>query len=917
MSYSNATFFLDAEGGSDSARADLVPTAYANNGSGLVRVTCNSTAAYATGAVMDVAGTTGSVYVGGWIVTVIDGTHVDLQGSSFTSNPATKGSLTPRGGSQKSDAWKTITAGPTSARTQAGDTIRVMGSPAVTSLGINGTWTDGPLGTTVNIVSSTNATPIVVTVGAGHGFVTGDTIIGNGHTTNTKANGVWKASVSGNAITLLNADGTNSVGNGVGGATGTLRRVTNCAVILASAVTKAIAVVGNQGTKGNWTADNANITCTVITTDFKEGGECQQIAVGASFTTGLAAHFATGTLDLSAYQQVTFWVKQTSGTVAVAGDAKLQLCTNTDGTGGVHDVAIPALLALNRWVPVTVDLATNLNSAIKSVNFTQLVDRGAQTFLVDCIAACKASSSADSLTLTSLIGKNSGTESWCAIQSINDVRVMLDGQTNSIPASSPQRGYSGVTETVTAYKRETIKTTMASASTNAVQTLQKDGSSGSLVSFEGGWDRTNMTSQNLETWFDGQNGLGQGIVFASRAFNSLNKISGVRYNDAFYLNNAATTGCVINNAHANNNTNNGVGNGNSSLATNGGVGNVLGTIVAANNNGNDGVFFRTANANSVVAITAANGNTFIGLDINTSSNQNTIGPIGAIRNNGSTGFQLSQASGNRAGVISDASGSVGDALSISSSGATTHSNYNVIQSITAAGGTVTLGSVGNIVLGGSCAILAPSSNTEQWNYLRNFTVTGSVTTPTAFFNARLYVEKYGGTAGDNRVFTDGGSIVSQTSVRHTASGIAWNIAPTSANRQANYPLDIPLAQIAVQANKAVTVKCFIRRDSTSITAQMLVKGGQLAGVASDVSVTASGSANAWQEESLTFTPTEAGVIEITGQAYGGTTLNAYFDDMTFQQGGRTQRATMDIAWRGQPFAPMGPAIAGSFFLTFP
>ena len=66
------------------------------------------------------------------------------------------------------------------------------------------------------IDSSTNATPIAITDVA-HGLVTGDRVTVIGHATNTNANGTWTITRTGaNTFTL---DG--SVGNGVGGATGT------------------------------------------------------------------------------------------------------------------------------------------------------------------------------------------------------------------------------------------------------------------------------------------------------------------------------------------------------------------------------------------------------------------------------------------------------------------------------------------------------------------------------------------------------------------------------------------------------------------------------------------------------------------------------------------------------------------------
>jgi hypothetical protein len=73
-------------------------------------------------------------------------------------------------------------------------------------------------GITKNIQSSTNATPIAVTTTASHGFTTGDVVIISGHLTNTNANGRFAVTVTGAATFTLD----HSVGNGVGGATGTV-----------------------------------------------------------------------------------------------------------------------------------------------------------------------------------------------------------------------------------------------------------------------------------------------------------------------------------------------------------------------------------------------------------------------------------------------------------------------------------------------------------------------------------------------------------------------------------------------------------------------------------------------------------------------------------------------------------------------
>ena len=71
---------------------------------------------------------------------------------------------------------------------------------------------------TVNITSSTNATPIVLTTAA-HSFVVGQRVRVSGHLVNTNANGDrYIQAVTGTTITL-----TGTVGNGVGAATGTVK----------------------------------------------------------------------------------------------------------------------------------------------------------------------------------------------------------------------------------------------------------------------------------------------------------------------------------------------------------------------------------------------------------------------------------------------------------------------------------------------------------------------------------------------------------------------------------------------------------------------------------------------------------------------------------------------------------------------
>lgn len=82
------------------------------------------------------------------------------------------------------------------------------------------------LGSTVNISSSTNAAPIVITTSSAHGFAPSDKVVVASHTTNTNANGTWDIQ----AITSTTITLRGTTGNGVGGAAGTVQSFTTAMV---------------------------------------------------------------------------------------------------------------------------------------------------------------------------------------------------------------------------------------------------------------------------------------------------------------------------------------------------------------------------------------------------------------------------------------------------------------------------------------------------------------------------------------------------------------------------------------------------------------------------------------------------------------------------------------------------------------
>ena len=725
-------------------------------------------------------------------------------------------------GTTFANRWKTFAGGATAPRTAPGDTILIMGSPAPTSLGINGTWTSGVLQATKTLTAATNATPIAITI-TGHGYSTGDTVVVTGVVGNTNANGTWEITVTdANTFTL-----DNSAGNAARTSGGTVRLRNNTRVKLASALTQNIASTGPG--RAAWT-QSANVTTALDTNNFKEHRDSDSIAIAAGFTTGLAAYWPTGSINLSGYQQVSFWIRQTTGTVGAAGAVDLRLCSDNAGVTAVNTISIPNLVVTGRWMPVTVDLATNLGSSIQSIALYVNTDNGAQTFLLSNIIACKASSAADSLTLTSLIGKNTTGETFWGIQSINGTRVMLDAETGNTPTSTSVRGYYGTSETVTTHKRETIKLTPVAASTTAIQSFAEDGSAtAGHILYSGGWDRTNMSTQNTETWLDGQNGLGYMFSFVNRSFITIEKFGIVRcFNGVISTNQNVPRDHVID-------------------------------LVAANNISGTAIDIGAAFA--ILKIDHCVANASIGLSLTSSYTLVYIGH----------------------GILScvDYAISTGTAKTYIYPKSSSYKIANIGQTvgaITPAGQHIVNGA--HILDNAGPSVRAPGIDGFANNCLLNDTTEVSVPTGA---NGYYFSQNHDQTANNHKVFVDGGLISSATDQRNTASGISWKMQPTSANRNASWPVVLSLAKVACAANALVTVKAYMRRDSTGLTMRLVCKGGQLTGVASNVVSTLSAAVDTWAEQTITFTPTEVGVVEITVEAFGGTTHSGWVDDMTISQ----------------------------------
>lgn len=737
------------------------------------------------------------------------------------------------GGSDAADGttfanrWKTITSGATAARIAPGDTIRVMGSPAPTSLGINATWTNKSV--TVTLASALNVL------------------------------------------------------------------ITNC--------------------DAAWTA-SANVTSTADTSIYRTSTGSAKHVIAAGFTTGLASYVALGgAQDYSAYQGITLWVYVAVKTLA-ASELSIRLCSDAAGVTTVDTLALPAITQTGQWIPVYIDKGSALGASIQSIALYGDADNGAITVYLDNISTVKAAG-ADALNLASLIGKNTASEYWWALRSINGTALTIDSSPITAVATAG-RGYYGTTEAVTTYKRETIKTDLVAANTTVVQAIQDDGTAGSLITFSGGWDRTAMTTQSLETWFDGRSGFGVGVSTNLKDYLSIDKIHGVRYYRAWLFDGPFCTIGTVYAAHCH------LGlyfNAPDNLTVT--AAHVWGSYLAGVENTNGSVWdisllrivsCAAASVQSGWSISSVNISGHWDIDVLDCHNSNWYGlttstniasyvHIGTLstNDNGQAGIFFSTAAAfhrwridtlnaNSNGFDGAAFGGLAGELHIGDLNAATNGRYGLVipssyQGMLTVDSLVTTGnstSGVNATQFGGITVIKKSSMAEATKVSL-----GS----SGYSNGRLSFHNYNGTADDHRTYLISGgtgsgnaTIFSETSVRHTASGIAWALSPKSTTYVTSlFPMVLSVAKIAVAASALVTVRMWGRRTNTGLTGFLRCRGGQIAGVSADVTDSMTAIADTWEELEITFTPSEKGVVEIEAVCYGGSTYTFYVDDLTVSQ----------------------------------
>jgi hypothetical protein len=852
-------------------------------------------------------------------------------------------------GQSFANALKNISGATSAKAIQPGDTVRIK-EARLYNTGVNATWTSvqqrgiSPFNT-FNITGMTNTTPLVITTSVNHGYSTGDVVLlSNNGVFN--ANGTWKITVI--SPTQFSLDDSAASGST---STGSPISPIFCRTIkTASALVKPIAsfaprLTVSLGSRQTWTAStNVTATFSAVNVIGKGGAQYDSINIGAGFTTGKIAYYTLpATLDLSAYQQLSLFIQQNSGTTV--GGLTISLCSDTTGDTAVDTFTIPSTGATSIWCPFTINKGSALGSSIQSISISRAANNGAQTFFFNSIVACKSPTSVDALSNTSLVTKNNGTEGAYAVGGFggsDGTIVFLDSSPNGNNQTTTGGAYYGTTETVGLWRYEPLNpytlnsVDLPSGTTSTTSYTLFPANNGVLnipITYSGGWDSTNMSTRTGQTWFTHQNGNAYGLAnnnttnyITTDRVNYTRSYSGWAGSVGFVGNiikdcnytatrsiaieitsnsqqelqncivtNTGTTGVsiglgsgdinnpsIINNCTFSGNTSN-----NLSFNSSSGYPYINITNSSFNTSSSTGI---NTSQMGYGAITSNSINYFNNTGLNTSNNiLGTINNLTFVPEPAGVSYIINGLLSSAYTVLPQNIYTVFNNVTVNAP--TTAYSQGVTSVIYCLFGCSNFKFVNGSFSPANVSYSQGNALTDQGGaYLYNCIGVPSILGFSAanvqpyILNAAQYSQDESNTVGNNKIYFTGGLGTSQTAVRNTPSGYAWSLAPTSTSLVTSaFPLKLKVASIAANGGSAVTISAYMRRTNTGLTMQLVCPGGQPYGPSTDTTASISAAADTWQQVSISFTPTQNAVFDIYVYAYGGTTFTGYVDDLGVSQ----------------------------------
>jgi len=588
-----------------------------------------------------------------------------------------------------------------------------------------------------------------------------------------------------------------------------------------------------------WTVANAS-TIATNTSAYKQGtASLRVIKSTASSTNTLYAYKAlASTTDFSAYNAITAWIcAYTSGQI-LTNNWKLALCSDIAGAVIEYEYTIPSSLNANNqynWYPIQVTgtpIGGNL-TAIRSValysgSVAPATNCGIQ---IDNISACNSTG----LGLQTLISKSTQStfdinHPWWGIKNIVGTNIQLDANPSALDSVGFYYGpgYSGTTETTASFCR---KVGVEFTSTGFVNPQFK--ANGTGVTYAGGWDTTTTVKNGLTVI--GHKDAGTNLSF------SLGAGGGNTFSD-FWITRSHTaveTG------------------GNANRLINCGISNVSNWCIYSSN---AGVTYASSDF-TATSIICHSSNGF--LFNTTQSNMRFL--YCSFLSYASSSISLRTAGPGACFIgckFLNAAAAAQPAVYFEYQQPSFYQMIDCVSDYTISSGN----GYGHLRLK-NCLITSATEFNSGYSYSEY----------------RTWSQQHDQTAFDY-IFAEGATANTQATDRAGATGNMWRMVITSSSRNGYWPFRLPVAHFAVNASSLVTVKAWMKKsNATAVNGRLLVRQGQLAGISADQIVTLADNTN-WQQLTLTFTPTEAGVFQVEAVAEYSTAVgNVFIDEIEVTQ----------------------------------
>jgi hypothetical protein len=603
----------------------------------------------------------------------------------------------------------------------------------------------------------------------------------------------------------------------------------------------------------NWTASTNN-TITAATSNWINGTKSIANSLTSSFTTGKFAVYDFGSnQDLSAFRQLNLFIKVATTSI-IANNLIIKFCSDAAGDteiDAIHVFTVPfALSSANASFHRTVfsHPSGNFSNSVRSISFHigSTAQSATTVVYLDNIFVTKDNASADGFNLHSLLSKTNdittlfGTNLQTMLENCpipiraldSDTSIRIDGNKNGNPTTAIVSKYYGTTETVNAYIYRPFLETGNITSANFAVT-DSGSSYTSKIVYSGGWNSTDMSSQDNISLFAGITGNSSITLISASTYNTIERIGFSNVTTCFALGwNTNLSGTLLKDSIL--------------------INSVELIKIQSDWYGSttSGVTFKNViagyqlNGFSNLAATSGSKFTFENCAAITNSNPSAASLFGVSMSYAK--YKNCAAIGSYRGYGFSQYGAIQDEMYNFSSclGSNNYSGDIYISGVNALGYNCSLNSTNEIVCAGHYDSMAS--------------------------------QRHDGTVDNDLIFYGGYKLTKQSTVTQSGSGYAQKLDVTNSIFNSVFPALIPIASVLCTSGVSKTVTIYLRRSNTGLTLGLMAMGS-VTSDGEDVLAPMTANADTWEQVTLTFTPNLTGLLPIYVYAYGGTTYSGYID----------------------------------------